>query len=67
MPLSEASIVRQGEPNLNAFLAAATALLMSSLSPSWISAITSPFVGLIVLKDLLLADVVHSLLIKIYK
>uniref|UniRef100_A0A1X7V4S2 Uncharacterized protein n=1 Tax=Amphimedon queenslandica TaxID=400682 RepID=A0A1X7V4S2_AMPQE len=62
LPLSEASIVRQTLPSLNASLAASTALSTSALSPSETSHIFSPSVGLMVGKVLPLTESTHSLL-----
>lgn len=55
-----------GDPNLNASLAAATALSISCLSPSDTSQIFFPVAGLITGKVLPLTESTNSLLIKIF-
>uniref|UniRef100_A0A6B0TUF1 Putative secreted protein n=1 Tax=Ixodes ricinus TaxID=34613 RepID=A0A6B0TUF1_IXORI len=59
-------MVRHVEPSWNASLAALTALSTSALSPSWIWAITSPVVGLMVGKVFPETELCHSLLMKIW-
>lgn len=63
-PLLEASMVLHSEPLEKAALAAATAKSTSALSASAISTITSPLVGLIVGKVLLLTASTNALLMK---
>lgn len=58
---------RHGEPRANALVAAATAKSISALSPSAISVIILPVVGLVVGNVFLLNESTNSLLIKSWK